>query len=130
MSTRVEEKTVLCASCDIACQLHAEVTDGRVTRIKAHSNPILRDNICMKGIYAPKAFAHPDRILHPLKRKGERGSGEWTRVGWDEAMGEIAEQHGLWVIEDDIYRELAPEGAPCLAALEGRAYEEVHAQVR
>lgn len=32
---------------------------------------------------------------------------------------EIAEQHGLWVIEDDIYRELAPAGAPCLAALEG-----------
>jgi len=32
---------------------------------------------------------------------------------------EVAEQHGLWVIEDDIYRELAPEGAPCLAALEG-----------
>ncbi|MEI8400537.1 MAG: PLP-dependent aminotransferase family protein [Alcaligenaceae bacterium] len=32
---------------------------------------------------------------------------------------EIADQHGLWVIEDDIYRELAPEGAPCLAALEG-----------
>ncbi len=92
MSNRVEEKTVLCASCDIACQLHAEVTDGRVTRIKAHSNPILRDNICMKGIYAPKAFAHPDRILHPLKRKGERGSGEWTRIGWDEAMGEIAER--------------------------------------
>ena len=55
----VEVKTVVCASCDIGCQLHAEVTAGRVTKVKAHSNPILRDNICMKGIYAPKAFAHP-----------------------------------------------------------------------
>lgn len=32
---------------------------------------------CMKGIYAPKGFGHPDRVLHPLKRVGERGSGQW-----------------------------------------------------
>ncbi|MDJ0789869.1 MAG: molybdopterin-dependent oxidoreductase [Myxococcota bacterium] len=88
----IQEKTVLCASCDIACQLRAEVQEGRVTRIKGHPNPLLRDNICMKGIYAPKGFAHPDRVLHPLKRKGERGSGEWQRVSWDDAMGEIAER--------------------------------------
>jgi anaerobic selenocysteine-containing dehydrogenase len=63
MSAANSDKTVLCASCDIACQLHAEVQAGRVTRIKAHSNPLLRDNICMKWIYAPKGFAHPDRVL-------------------------------------------------------------------
>ena len=32
---------------------------------------------------------------------------------------QLADQHGLWVIEDDISRELAPSGAPCLAAMEG-----------
>jgi len=32
---------------------------------------------------------------------------------------QIADHHGLWVIEDDISRELAPAGAPCLAAMEG-----------
>ena len=31
---------------------------------------ILKDVLCMKGAFAPKAFAHPDRILHPLKRVG------------------------------------------------------------
>ncbi len=89
---QVDEKTVLCASCDIACQLRAEITDGRVTKIKSHYNPLLKDNICMKGIYAPKGFAHPDRVLYPQKRKGERGSGEWQRVSWDDAMGEISER--------------------------------------
>jgi len=44
----------------------------------------------MKGIYAPKGFAHPQRIQHPLKRVGPRGSGQWTRVTWDEAMSDIA----------------------------------------
>jgi len=94
-------RTVLCASCDIACQLVAEVRDGRVVRVRASDNPILRDNVCMKGIYAPKSFAHPERILHPLRRVGERGSGRWQRVSWAEAMDDIAarlagviERHG------------------------------------
>lgn len=46
----------------------------------------------MKGIYAPKGFAHPDRVLYPLKRVGERGSGEWERVSWEDAMGDIAQR--------------------------------------
>ena len=46
----------------------------------------------MKGAFAPKAFAHPSRILYPLKRVGERGSGEWQQVSWDQAMDEIAEK--------------------------------------
>ncbi|MGI4982988.1 MAG: PLP-dependent aminotransferase family protein, partial [Janthinobacterium lividum] len=32
---------------------------------------------------------------------------------------QIAERHGMWVVEDDVSRELAPAGAPLLAALEG-----------
>ncbi len=32
---------------------------------------------------------------------------------------QLADRHGLWVIEDDIYRDLAPVGSPCLAAMEG-----------
>jgi DNA-binding transcriptional MocR family regulator len=32
---------------------------------------------------------------------------------------QVADRHGLWIIEDDISRELAPPGAPCLAAMEG-----------
>ncbi len=84
------EKSVICASCDIGCMLTAEVRGGRVVRIRASDHPLLRNNICMKGVYAPKSFAHPDRVLHPLKRVGERGSGVWQQVSWDEAMGDIA----------------------------------------
>jgi DNA-binding transcriptional MocR family regulator len=35
------------------------------------------------------------------------------------ALLDLANQHGMWVIEDDIYRELAPAGAPCLAEMDG-----------
>ncbi|MFP6581012.1 MAG: molybdopterin-dependent oxidoreductase [Candidatus Hydrogenedentota bacterium] len=88
----IEIKKTLCASCDIACSVVSEVKDGRVVRVRSSDNPIFKDNICMKGIVAPKGFAHPDRILHPLKRVGERGSGKWERVSWDEAMTDIGKR--------------------------------------
>lgn len=85
-----ETKNLICSSCDIQCTLHAKVVDGQVVKIHSSDNPIFRDNICMKGIYAPKGFAHPDRVIYPLKRVGERGSGEFERVTWDEALTDIA----------------------------------------
>ena len=79
----------ICQTCDIACSVVTESKKGRVVKVRSSDNPIFRDNICMKGIIAPKAFAHPDRILHPMKRVGERGSGQWEQVSWEEAMTDI-----------------------------------------
>ena len=45
----------------------------------------------MKGAYAPKSFALPDRLMFPLRRKGARGEGGCERVSWDSAMDGIAE---------------------------------------
>ena len=85
----VTTKRTICGSCDIACSVVTESQKGRVTKVRSSDNPIFRDNICMKGIIAPKGFAHPSRILHPLKRVGERGSGKWEQVSWEEAMTDI-----------------------------------------
>ncbi len=88
----METKRALCASCDIACSVAVEVEDGRVLRVRSSDNPAFKGNICMKGIHAPKGFAHPDRILRPLRRVGERGSGDWEAVSWDAAMADIGER--------------------------------------
>ncbi|PCI51140.1 MAG: dehydrogenase [Moraxellaceae bacterium] len=95
----MEQKSVLCASCDISCSLTAHVDKGRVVKISASRNPLLKDNICMKGVYAPKSFANPNRVLKPLKRVGERGSGKWEEVSWDDAMADIAKRLGKVVDE-------------------------------
>lgn len=89
MSTSIE-KQVVCSSCDNFCPLTARVEDGRVVKVAARDHPFLRDVICVKGAYAPKAFAHPDRLMYPLKRVGERGEGKWERVTWEAALDDIA----------------------------------------
>lgn len=87
-------RNVVCTSCDGFCPVSAKVKDGRVVKVGTRAAPVFKDVICMKGAYAPKAFAHPDRILYPLQRVGERGAGEWRRVSWDDALDAIAEKLG------------------------------------
>jgi DMSO reductase family type II enzyme molybdopterin subunit len=46
---------------------------------------------CNKGACASDLFVGPSRVTHPLRRVGPRGSGEWKRISWDEALDEIAD---------------------------------------
>ncbi len=59
----------------------------------------------------PKAFFVNTVLQNPTGTSLSQGSAR--------ALLELANQNGLWVIEDDIYRELAPAGAPCLAEMDG-----------
>ena len=92
MSDNSSTKSVVCHSCDCFCPLSAKVDDGQVVKVTTRDHPFFKDVICMKGAYAPKSFAHPDRLMQPLKRVGERGEGKWETVTWDEAMDDIAER--------------------------------------
>ena len=89
MENKETIKKVICASCDVSCSVKAHVKNGRVVKVSQSDNPLFKGHICIKGVYAPKGFAHPDRIRYPLKRIGERGSGKWERVTWEEAMSDI-----------------------------------------
>ena len=98
--TRTERKKVTCAMCDMACQLEGVIEGGRVKAIKADFNhPVTPGAICVKAANAPEYYNHPDRLLYSLKRVGRRGSGEWERVTWDQALDDIADR--LKVIVDE-----------------------------
>ena len=47
---------------------------------------------CQKGACAADWQAGPQRLKYPLKRVGERGEGRWQRIGWDQALDEIADK--------------------------------------
>lgn len=46
---------------------------------------------CQKGCGFHNTLTTPERIRYPLRRVGERGSGQWQRVSWDEALTDVAD---------------------------------------
>ncbi len=87
------------ANCISACSWNVFVKDGVAWReeqnaIYEASEPGVPDfnpRGCQKGACYTHLMYEPSRVLHPLRRVGERGSGSWKRVSWDDALGEIAD---------------------------------------
>jgi anaerobic selenocysteine-containing dehydrogenase len=80
------------------------VRDNKVVSVKGDpASPMSKGWMCVKGIATPEIANHPDRLEHPLRRKGPRGSGEWERISWDTALEEIASRL------DEIRKETGPE---------------------
>lgn len=67
------------------------MANGRATRIQGDpDSPVNRGVLCEKGLTSLEYLYHSDRLKHPLKRAGRKGEGEWQRISWDDALGEIA----------------------------------------
>ncbi len=82
-----------CFNCESACGLLAYVDKetGQVRRFEGNpAHPGSRGRNCAKGPATINQMYDPERILHPLRRVGERGSGQWEQVTWDEALNDIA----------------------------------------
>ncbi|MEE8362930.1 MAG: molybdopterin-dependent oxidoreductase, partial [Dehalococcoidia bacterium] len=81
------------------CPMRAYVKDGIVWREEqAGTFPIVEEGVpdmnpmgCQKGVAWTRLMYGEERLLYPLKRVGERGSGKWKRISWDEAATEIAD---------------------------------------
>jgi anaerobic selenocysteine-containing dehydrogenase len=79
--------------CPDACSLRITVADGKVTKLAGSpEHPVTRGFACVKTYRYPERQNAPDRLLYPLKRVGAKGEGRFVRVGWDEALDEIADR--------------------------------------
>lgn len=90
----VEKKRSNCHYCGYLCGFIATVEDGKITHIEPDPTRYPYDTSILSGCQRWKmnleTLDGPDRINYPLRRVGERGSGEWQRVSWDEALDDIA----------------------------------------
>src|SRR5437763_8831397 len=77
--------------CPDTCGVLTEVRDGRAVGFCGDpDHPTTRGWLCAKVRPYLDHVYHPGRVLYPLRRTGPKGSGQWGRITWDEALGEIA----------------------------------------
>ena len=77
--------------CPDTCAMLVTVEDGRATKVAGDpEHPFTRGGLCVKvNNYQEKTYS-PDRVLHPMRRTGPKGSGRFERISWDEALETIA----------------------------------------
>jgi anaerobic selenocysteine-containing dehydrogenase len=89
------QKHSVCAlDCPDTCALVLNIDPAaHATKIAGDpQHPITRGFLCGKVTKYLEREYHPDRLLYPLRRTGLKGEGKFTRISWDEALGDIAER--------------------------------------
>ncbi len=87
-------RTSVCAlDCPDCCSLLINVDEhGKGSRLRGNpEHPITRGFLCGKVAKYLERNYHPQRLMHPLKRTGEKGAGHFTKISWEEALHTIAE---------------------------------------
>jgi anaerobic selenocysteine-containing dehydrogenase len=95
LAPRIDTRLSACPhDCPSTCALDVEVIDGRsIGRVRgAEDNTYTAGVICAKVARYAERIHHPDRLLHPLVRTGPKGSGQFARIAWDEALDVVAEK--------------------------------------
>lgn len=104
--------TSTCRQCPGGCGIRVRLMGHRPTKIEGNPlHPVNRGRLCPKGQAGLLSLNDPDRIKGPLKRAGERGSGKWQEIGWDEAVRLVVAQ----------LKETRSKQAHTLAVMEGDA---------
>ncbi len=83
-------------NCGGRCVVNAHVRDGRIVHISTDQRRWNADHpplpACARGVGQIERTYHPDRLQHPMRRTGPRGSGQFERISWDEALDTVAQE--------------------------------------
>ena len=85
METKVYK--TCCHGCIQVCPCLAYVRNGVVVKLEGDPDaPMSKGSLCVKGLNQLHTMYSPRRLLHPVKRAGERGENKWEQISWDEAI--------------------------------------------
>src|ERR1041385_1180392 len=83
-------------NCGGRCVVNAHVVDGRIVKISTDPRKWTPEvpplHACVRGFGQIERVYHPDRLKYPLRRTGPRGSGQFERISWDEALDYVARE--------------------------------------
>jgi anaerobic selenocysteine-containing dehydrogenase len=75
-----------CSLCEATCGLQITTRGPEIVDVRGdEADPLSGGYICPKGPALKHLHEDPDRLHHPMIRRGSR----WERIGWDDAFGEI-----------------------------------------
>ncbi|MCI0458365.1 MAG: molybdopterin oxidoreductase family protein [Gemmataceae bacterium] len=96
MATNGELKTVrvVCPhDCPDTCSMVVGVRDGHAVSLRGDTDHAFTSGfLCQKVARYLERVYHPERLKWPVKRSGPKGSGQFTRISWDEALDLITER--------------------------------------
>lgn len=79
--------------CPDTCSMVYKVKQGKLIEVKGNADhPMTRGGLCVKLKDYEKRHYHPDRLLYPMKRTGPKGSKQFQRISWDEALDTIVDR--------------------------------------
>jgi anaerobic selenocysteine-containing dehydrogenase len=92
----IDHPSVCTLDCPDTCSLTVSVQNDRIVRVRgSKSLPYTDGIICNKVAHHTAEWVHgAHRLLHPMRRSGPRGSGQFTPISWDQALLEIHERVG------------------------------------
>ena len=90
----------VCKQCSAGCGISVRIREGRAKKIEGNPlHPVNQGGLCAMGQAGLNVLYNPDRIRTPLKRDGERGSGKFVEISWDEALTTLGMRLGNLKIE-------------------------------
>jgi anaerobic selenocysteine-containing dehydrogenase len=85
--------TGICLQCPSGCGLRIRSVNQWPVKLEGIKDyPINKGRLCPKGQSGLQVLYDPDRIRHPLKRKGKRGEGSWEKTSWKEGVDLVVER--------------------------------------
>ena len=82
-----EIKKTTCYMCACRCGINVHLKNGKVAYIEGNKDhPVNQGVLCAKGSAGIMQVNAPSRLDAPLMRVGPRGSGEFKKISWEEAL--------------------------------------------
>ena len=95
MDSHSENKVVTTScyyDCGGRCLLTVYVDEGKISRICTGEGPMPGLKACPRGLAQKEVVYADDRLKHPLRRVGKRGSGKFEPISWEEALDTVARE--------------------------------------
>lgn len=81
----------LCFMCSVRCPIRVLAKEDRVEWIEGNPHvPGMEGSLCPRGSAGLALLHDQERLQTPLIRVGERGSGNWRKASWEEALDFVA----------------------------------------